>query len=353
MNYLHVELQSLGVRTPPDLPRRRGGAGPAEGVVIILNGRFLNVPTESSYVASSPFEIKSSNGSLFLFRDGTVIEKVYLPRRPCFYGLKTPDGIFFDKLALVHGKDCFATTVYQDCLYWQSKDTCAFCGIGISLRNHHTVLEKHPEALALVAKHAKLLDNVTHATLTTGIRISERETVCHLARCIAAIKKETNLPIHVQICPPSNMNYIEWLKNAGADTVGIHIESFDRTALKRFAPSKAAFGFDSFISAWKHAVSVFGMNQVSSFIIAGLEEDEKSIIEGAELLCELGVFPYVLPLRPVPGTPLESARPPDPDAMVRVYQQTGVLLKKYGLSTDAFKAGCVKCGACSSICLFA
>lgn len=352
MNYLHVELQSLGVRTPPNLPRRRGGAGPAEGIVIILNGRFLNVPSESSYVASSPYEIKSHNGSLFLFRDGTAMQKVFLPQRPFFYDFKTPGGISFDKLALVHGQNCLATTIYQDCLYWQSDDPCAFCGIGISLRNHHTVLEKHPEDLALVAKHAKLLDNVAHVTLTTGIRISEEETISHLTRCIAAIKKETVLPIHVQICPPTNLNYLESLKNAGADTVGIHIESFDNTVLKRVAPFKAALGFDSFISAWKHAISVFGKNQVSSFIIAGLGEDEKSIIDGAEVLCELGAFPYVLPLRPIPGTILESLRPPAPEVMMRLYQVTSALLKKYGLRIDACKAGCVRCGACSSLCLF-
>ncbi len=185
------------------------------------------------------------------------------------------------------------------------------------------------------------------------MRISEEATVSHLARCVGAIKKETHLPIHVQICPPSTNNYLEKLKQAGADTLGIHIESFDRRALQRIAPIKAMVGPDNFVSAWKHAVSVFGRNQVSSFIIAGVGEDRECIIDGVELLCELGVFPYVLPLRPIPGTPLESLRPPAPDIMMRLYQETGVLLKKYGLSSAASKAGCVRCGACSSIAMFA
>jgi biotin synthase-related radical SAM superfamily protein len=147
------------------------------------------------------------------------------------------------------------------------------------------------------------------------------------------------------------MNYIDNLKNAGADTIGIHIETFDHNVLRRVAPSKAN-DREFFIKAWRHAVSVFGKNQVSSFIIAGLGEESTRIIEGAELLCDIGVFPYILPFRPIPDTPLETSRPPAPETMLHLYKEVSVLLKKYGLSSAASKAGCVRCGACSSISLF-
>jgi len=349
---IQVELQSLGVRVPENFTGRRGGAGPAEGQVLILNDRSLSVPTQSSYVASSPYEIRSNGSSLVLLRDDVKIEKVFIPQRPRYYGLKTHDGIPFDKIALIHGRDCLATTVYQDCLYWNSDACCTFCGIGFSLKNNNTVLEKTPEELAMVAEQAKLLDKVSHVTLTTGIRICEKETIAHLGRCIKAIKQQSDLPVHVQICPPSDMNYIDNLKNAGADTIGIHIESFDQNVLRRVAPSKAEHGLEFFITAWRHAVSVFGKNQVSSFIIAGLGEEMTSIIAGAELLCDIGVFPYLLPFRPIPGTSLESSRPPAPETMLYLYGQVSVLLKQYDLSSAASRAGCVRCGACSSISLF-
>ena len=148
------------------------------------------------------------------------------------------------------------------------------------------------------------------------------------------------------------MNYIDNLKNAGADTIGIHIETFDHNVLRRVAPSKAGHDLEFFTKPWRHAVSVFGKNQVSSFVIAGLGEDITSIITVAEMLCDIGVFPYLLPFRPIPGTPLENSRPPAPETMLHLYEEVSALLKKYGLSSAASKAGCVRCGACSSISLF-
>jgi radical SAM protein (TIGR04043 family) len=349
---IQVELQSLGVRVQDNAKGRRGGAGPAEGQVIVFNDRSLSVPTQSRYVASSPYEIRSNGSSLVLLKDDVKIKKVFISPKPRYYGLKNHNGIPFEKIALIHGRDCLATTVYQDCLYWNSDACCTFCGIGFSLKNNTTVLEKAPEELAMVAVQAKLLDKVSHVTLTTGMRICEKETISHLSRCVKAMKQKSDLPVHVQICPPSDINCIDNLKNAGADTIGIHIESFDKNVLRRVAPSKAGQDLEFFTKAWSHAVSVFGKNQVSSFIIAGLGEDPASIRTGAELLCEIGVFPYLLPFRPIPDTPLETSKPPAPETMLHLYEEVSVLLKKYGLSSGASKAGCVRCGACSSISLF-
>jgi radical SAM protein (TIGR04043 family) len=349
---IQVEMQSLGVRVPENFTGRRGGAGPAEGQVIIFNERSLSVPTQSRYVTSSPYEIKSNGSASFLLKDDVKIGKVFIPPSPRYYGLKTHNGISFEKIALIHGRDCLATTVYQDCLYWNSDACCSFCGIGFSLKNNKTVLEKAPEEIAIVAVQAKNLDKISHVTLTTGMRICEKKTIAHLSRCVKAIKQQSDLPVHVQICPPSDMNTIDRLKDAGADTIGIHIETFDKNILRRFAPSKAKHNIKFFIKAWRHAVSVFGRNQVSSFIISGLGENIASIIEGAELLCDIGVFPYLLPFRPIPGTHLEASRPPSPETMINLYEEVSVLLKKHELSSAASKAGCVRCGACSSISLF-
>jgi biotin synthase-related radical SAM superfamily protein len=96
-------------------------------------------------------------------------------------------------------------------------------------------------------------------------------------------------------------------------------------------------------------VAIFGRNQVSSFLIAGLGEMPDSIIEGAALLCDLGVYPFIVPLRPIPGTRLESQSPPNPEAMIEIYQHASALLERSGLSWKNSMAGCVRCGACSGL----
>ena len=153
--------------------------------------------------------------------------------------------------------------------------------------------------------------------------------------CASAIKEATGLPIHAQFCPPSNMEGLYELKAAGVDTVGIHIESFDFETLSRVAPVKAAMGLERFEKAWKMAVEIFGPNQVSSFLIVGLGEKTDSIIWGSKYLADMGVFPFVVPLRPIPGSLMEdvSATQPRRDE-TRFMKRWLVILKKKGLSSS-------------------
>jgi radical SAM protein (TIGR04043 family) len=347
--HLSVHLQSMGLRIGAPLERRKGGAGPAEGVTIILNGRPLTVPTLGSFVSASPYSLHSRNGEHHIFRDGSPLSQVTVPGIPRYYQLTTAQGIPYSSIALLHGNRCLGSTVYQTCRYWNSPQRCAFCGIELSLRNSSTVHTKSPEQLLEVAQAALRLDGIEHITLTTGTQADESEEITHLASCCSVIKSQTSLPIHVQIMPPKDPGLLELLKASGADTVGIHIESFDHHALGKTAPCKAALDMVRFISSWKEAVAIFGRNQVSSFLIAGLGEMPDSVVEGASLLCDLGVYPFIVPLRPIPGTALEAQIPPEPIAMIDIYEQVSALLKESGLSWKHSKAGCVRCGACSGL----
>ncbi len=133
------------------------------------------------------------------------------------------------------------------------------------------------------------------------------------------------------------------------DTIGLHIESFDREVLARLAPAKAAIGRSRYVKAWKEAVELFGPNQVSSFLIVGLGEEQDSIIQGSERLADLGVFPFVVPLRPIPGSAMEKAVPPDHGIITEIYEKVAEILSRKGLSSKKSLAGCVRCGACSAL----
>ena len=63
------------------------------------------------------------------------------------------------------------------------------------------------------------------------------------------------------------------LANMGVDSVGIHIESFDPEVRKVVVPGKSSISEEVYFQAFKDAVSVFGKNQVSTFVILGLGED--------------------------------------------------------------------------------
>jgi radical SAM protein (TIGR04043 family) len=347
--HLVTELQSLGLRIQEGLLQRNGGAGPAEGGTVIIHGQAVSIPVSGHYVPHSPYTLKRTKNRYRIYKNGECKSTVELVSRPAFYELQTSAGVPYKKIALLHGRDCLATTVLQTCDNWQSHRQCRFCGIEVSLRNQSTLPLKTPEQLAEVAWKAKELDGIWQVVLTTGVASLPEDEVQLLSRCAAAIKKATGLPVHAQCLPPSEPASLVILKTAGVDTIGLHIESFDREVLDRMAPAKAAIGLSKYEQAWKEAVELFGPNQVSSFLIVGLGEKQDSIIQGSERLADLGVFPFVVPLRPIPGSAMEKATPPDPGIMTEIYEKVAEILSRKGLSSGQSLAGCVRCGACSAL----
>jgi radical SAM protein (TIGR04043 family)/putative N-acetyltransferase (TIGR04045 family) len=312
----------------------------------------VSLPIGSAFVPRSPYVLREEGDQHLIFKDEKMVSSVHLIERPKFYDHSTEEGIPYPKIALLHGKDCLATSVVQTCTYWNSSERCRFCGIELSHRSGQAIKMKSPDQLSEVAHKAKELDSVQHIVLTTGTVRPPGKEISYLVPCASAIKKATGLPIHAQFCPPSNMDGLYELKEAGVDTVGIHIESFDFETLSRVAPAKAAMGFDRYEKAWEMAVEIFGPNQVSSFLIAGIGESRDSIIWGSKYLADLGVYPFVVPLRPIPGSLMQDDLPPDPEEMKRIYEEVATILKRKGLCASQSLAGCVRCGACSALSLF-
>ena len=349
---INTELLTLGIQIKPETWGRNGGAGPAEGMTLLIKEVPLNVSVNSSYAKNSCYTADKKKCGFMLFKENKPLFPIDVVPRPKFYNGKTENGVSYEKIALLHGKDCLATTVFQTCSYWNSKKRCRFCGIELSLKSLRTIAVKTPCQLSEVAQSAKLKDNISHVVITTGCINSFANLVSHIADCVLAIKASTKLPVHVQIEPPEDLVLLKELKEAGLDTIGLHIESFDENVLKKIAPVKFEYGLKRYEKAWEKSVELFGKNQVSSFLIAGLGERHESLIKGAEYLSRLGVYPFVVPLRPIPGSLMANAKPPEPSYMINIYQSVSSILSRYKLSSEKTKAGCVRCGACSALSQF-
>jgi radical SAM protein (TIGR04043 family)/putative N-acetyltransferase (TIGR04045 family) len=350
MHHLITEIQSLGVQVPEEITGRKGGAGPAEGRAFLVDGLPVSVPIAADYVLRSPFVLKETQGTGYdLLKNGKPVSTIHVVPEPQFYSKSTDEGIPYRQIALLHGKDCLATTVLQQCVHWKNFQKCSFCATEASLSSKQTIAKKTPGQLAEVAKAARDMDGVTHMVLTSGTGDPPGSEISYLAQCARAIKAHAKIPVQVQIAPPKDLGLMDQLADAGVESIGIHIESFDSDILSKIAPAKAHIGLNHYEKAWKKAVQLFGVNQVSSFIIAGLGESMTSIAWGSEFLADLGVYPFVVPLRPIPGSRLASASPPGPDGMKQIYQAVAKILKAKGIATDQVLAGCARCGACSAL----
>ena len=336
-----VDLALRGFRF--DAPVRRGtGAGPSDDGHVLIGGRNAAIPRNPA----SPYEVKDGR-ILFDGNDiGLDLEPV---RRPNFYRLSTADGISYEKIAKLHGADVLATTVVQTCIRYDEAERCRFCAIESSLAAGATTAVKTPAQLAEVARAAVDLDGIKQMVMTTGTSRGADRGARHLARCVRAVLEVVpGLPIQVQCEPPGDLAVIAELKAAGAASIGIHVESMDDDVRRRWMPGKSTVPLDEYRAAWAEAVRVFGRNQVSTYLLVGLGEDPDELIAAADELIAMGVYPFVVPFRPLAGTLAARDGVPAPDAGVLSYvskRVAGSLLAADLLSSGQ-SAGCAACGAC-------
>jgi radical SAM protein (TIGR04043 family) len=342
------ELQRFGARVHEPLEGRKGGAGPSDAGMMWVEGHPVTFPFAAEYVAGSPYTFEEEADGWGLYRDGNRVASAAPPPRPRFYDLATEDGVPYWKIALLH-LDSLASTVIQTCLYWDTEDQCRFCGIELSLQGGRTIPVKKPEQLAEVAAAAKELDGAVDATLTTGTPNAPDRGARYLGRCARAIKHRAGLPVQAQFEPPEDLSVLDEIKEMGVDTVGMHVESFDPDVLGRVAPAKARTGIDGYFSAWRRAVEIFGPGQVTTYVILGMGEDPQATVNGCRRAIDMGVYPFVVPLRPVPGSLMEDFLPPPSTYMDSVYRQIVPYATLHGLTSGQVSAGCARCNACSGM----
>lgn len=345
---LVVDLQARGLRVEVPLERREGGAGPTDSGMLWVGGFAVTVPTENTAAANSPYVLRAEDDGYAVFRGVDRLITATTQKRPRFYDLSTADGVPYWHIGLMH-LDSFASTVVQTCSYWGNDDQCKFCGIELSLDAGRTIVKKSPAQLAEVALAAKELDGAVDVTLTTGSSNGLDRGARYVARCGHAVKEATGLPVEVQFEPPVKLEIIDEVGDLGIDSVGIHVESFDPAVLAHVAPGKARTGIERYFAAWERAVEVFGAGQVSTYVILGMGEDPDLTVAGCRRAIDMGVFPFVVPIRPVAGSLMQDALPPAREYTERIYQQVATYMSERGMDTSQPKAGCARCQACSGL----
>ncbi len=331
-------------RGPGAAAGRAPGPSPDDGHVLV-DGANAALPTNPQ----SPYSVR--DGRVWLGDEDTGLSLIPVAR-PRFYDLVTADGVPYEHIARLHGADVLATTVVQTCIRYAEDQRCRFCTIEESLRAGATVAAKTPAQLAEVAAAAVRLDGIKQMVMTTGGTTTgpDRGALAILARAVRAVLEAVpGLPIQVQCEPPGDPEWISTLHEAGATSIGIHVEALDEKVRRRWMPGKSTVPLAEYEAAWDEAVRVFGRNRVSTYLLVGLGENPDELIEGAGRLIERGVYPFVVPLRPIAGT--LAARDGISGAERRtpshVTEGVAAKLRTAGMAGADQKAGCAACGACS------
>ncbi len=352
---LMTELQSQGLRLidpSAGAASRRGGAGPSDHKAVTVDGVTLMVPVHTATAFSSPFvaDAPGPDGRSLLRRGSIPIASIAFPRAPRFYGLQTAEGVPYHQIATLHGADVLATTVLQTCIRYESRrKACKFCAIGQSLAAGRTIARKTPVQLAEVAKAAVELDGVKHMVMTTGTPPTPDRGAQILCESAQAIRAAVDLPLQAQCEPPDTDAWFQRLKNAGVDTLGMHLEVIGDDLRRQILPGKAEVPMARYWDAFAAAVDVFGRGQVSTYLLAGLGDSAETLLATSRRLLDLGVYPFVVPFVPISGTPLEDHAAPTPAFMRSVLEPLGAMVVEAGVRASDIKAGCGRCAACSTL----
>jgi radical SAM protein (TIGR04043 family) len=332
---------------------RKGGAGPLGGRYFLFeNNTIVNAALWGKHSKTNLFLKSFDKGffNIYNIEQNKLFPKLKIISNPKYYDpeFKTSDGIEMKKIALVHGLDCLASTIYQKCIYWTCGEACKFCGIELSLQTDSTIEEKTAEQMCEVIEVARNEGRCSHMTLTSGTDSSDDKGAKRYIELLMGIKQRfPKLPLHVQIEPLENLNFLDKLKNAGADTIGIHIELLDENLRKTITPGKSHIPYDLFKKNWEYAIDIFGKNQVETFVMTGFGESIDELLSDLEKVISLGVIPFITPVRSIPGKKDLSST--DPLILKEIYKKSAKLMKSYGVNPFEHKAGCVRCGGCSAI----
>ena len=233
--------------------------------------------------------------------------------------MQTADGVPYWKIALLH-LDSIASTVVQKCIYWGTHEQCAFCGIELT-RGEQTVPVKTPAKLAEVCTAARDLDGAVDVTLTTG-SLNRRDRG---ALYICQVRDGDQGGLR-----PAGAGPVRAARRPERARRGPRAPASTRSAStsRRSTPrssrawrrARRRRGIEGYFRAWERAVEVFGRGRVTTYVILGMGEDRALTEEGCRRAIEMGVYPFVVPLRPVPGTLMADAEPPEPDYVASVYR---------------------------------
>jgi hypothetical protein len=78
-------------------------------------------------------------------------------------------------------------------------------------------------------------------------------------------------------------------------------------------------------------------------------EDPDVTVEGCKRAIDIGVYPFVVPIRPVVGTLMADVVPPSSEYTERIYRRVAAHMRLRGMDASNVSAGCARCQACSAI----
>jgi uncharacterized radical SAM superfamily protein len=220
--------------------------------------------------------------------------------------------------------------IYQAkvCEYWTAKPekvNCKFCSVGLNL-GIDDADDKSIDEVMEVVRAAREQSGITYVDFNTGHY--EGDTYLDILEpFIVRIKRELGLLVGVQTPPHRDLRRYDHLREIGVNRVSFCFEIFDRRLFAEICPGKhAEYGLDHYLEAVRYCAALTRKGPkdepwvTNGEIIAGLEPPESSI-RAIDWITAVGAVPTVCVFRPLTGTDLQEAEPPETEELIPVFRR--------------------------------
>lgn len=140
--------------------------------------------------------------------------------------------------------------------------------------------------------------------------------------------------------PPKSM--LIKLKNAGVEEVSFNLEIADEKLARQLMPAKRKLGKDAYYEILQEAVRIFGIGNVRSALLVGLDK-EQDIYNEIVTLAEISVIPCLSAFRALPKTPYENDLGPDNAYLLRIYNCASEMLSSTSGNVKELGPPCKAC----------
>jgi len=339
-----LELQGRGVRIPEELLNgleTKWNAPHVKNGRIVLgledpdnNGKFTTVlVVNGKFTEKSPYHMVKNGSGYEIWENGRKYTDIVLLPHPKFYDKFTSDSIPMRKIAVIGEPEHLRSVINQSCAYQQVGKACKFCAIEGWWAYYPS---KTPTQIAETTEAAVNEGKANHLTLSTGSRFTVDKGLKEVVETSKIIQERTNVTMTLNFEPISDYGLLESLlqeakEAGGVKTVICNIECFDENLREEVMPIKGQNSIEMYVKTWDKCREIFGENEVYTMVLAGLGEDDESILRGAEMAASHGVVTAVVAHIPMIGAAFEDMEPLSTDRMLHLYEEIILIHDKYGL----------------------
>jgi len=320
------------LRARPDLFRDPAVRGPVtRNVELVLPGDVLvSAPIDEAFTADSPYVLTVDDDRFYL-RFASEQTEVRVVPPPGYYNQTTRSGMPMWRVGSSYGP-YIAINPAKRCGFSERGSHCRFCDASTQGADRDVPIPVDDVVDTVRAAFADGLIEFVYFHI--GYLDTDDAGVLFIEPYVRAIKRNFDTLVAVQLQPPRENRWIDYLYAIGVDAISYSIEIHDEAILENVCRGRVEqVGRQRYYDALAHAAAVFPNGTVWSDLIIGLEPLE-STLAGVDALVSMGVLPVLSVFRPLGDTDLRDHPMPTTEEVAPVFAHMFERVREAGINMN-------------------